>query len=239
MSGAALVWAANVKGLAPAEKIVLIQLAERHNKDTGRCDPRISLLVEDCEMGRSTVMRHLATLEEKGHLTRVKRGSENGGRSSSQYDLHMGVKSQIGTGVKSHGRDGGKVPFDEGLSPNPDEVKSQQRDPLYKEEPVKNLKEPFLSDFDTFWEVVPRKVAKGKARIAFKAALKKAKAPEIIDGMRRYAATRVGQDEKYTAHPATWLNGEQWADEAPQSNSQHDPEKAARLARYQKIGAKK
>ncbi len=32
MSGMALIWAANVKGLKPAAKIVLIQLADFHNK---------------------------------------------------------------------------------------------------------------------------------------------------------------------------------------------------------------
>jgi len=36
MSGMALIWAANVKGLKPAAKIVLIQLADFHNKETGQ-----------------------------------------------------------------------------------------------------------------------------------------------------------------------------------------------------------
>lgn len=39
MSGMALIWAANVKGLKPAAKIVLIQLADFHNKETGQCYP--------------------------------------------------------------------------------------------------------------------------------------------------------------------------------------------------------
>jgi phage terminase large subunit-like protein len=39
MSGMALIRAANVKGLKPAVKFVLIQLAGFHNKETGQRNP--------------------------------------------------------------------------------------------------------------------------------------------------------------------------------------------------------
>lgn len=68
--------------------------------------------------------------------------------------------------------------------------------------------------FDEFWQHVPRKVAKGDARKAFKAALKKAPLDQIMNGMECYAASVKGKDPQYIAHPATWLNGERWADEA-------------------------
>ena len=42
MSGMALIWAANVKGLKPAAKIVLIQLADFHHKETGQCNDEIA-----------------------------------------------------------------------------------------------------------------------------------------------------------------------------------------------------
>lgn len=53
MSGLALIWTANVKGLKPAAKIVLIQLAEFHNKETGQCNPSAQRLADECEMGRA------------------------------------------------------------------------------------------------------------------------------------------------------------------------------------------
>jgi len=34
-----------------------------------------------------------------------------------------------------------------------------------------------------------------------------------MDGARRYAEARAGQDPQYTAHPATWLNAGRWDDE--------------------------
>ena len=111
MSGIALIWAANVKGLKPAAKVVLIQLADFHNKETGQCNPSTQRLADDCEMGRSTLFRHMETLEQKGLLKRQSRGDGMGGRGSNQYRLNLDIvlgssanhkeKSQIGTGGKS------------------------------------------------------------------------------------------------------------------------------------------
>jgi hypothetical protein len=67
--------------------------------------------------------------------------------------------------------------------------------------------------FEEWWKIYPRKVAKGAARKAYASALKKATAEQLKAGAGRYAAERAGQDERYTKHPATWLNGECWADE--------------------------
>lgn len=85
--------------------------------------------------------------------------------------------------------------------------------------------------FAEFWEAYPRHVAKGMARKAWRSALKRAAAAEMIAGARRYADD-PGRTPQYTKHPATWLNGDCWADEpspAPAggrgqpSNVWHDP----------------
>jgi hypothetical protein len=64
--------------------------------------------------------------------------------------------------------------------------------------------------FDDFWASYPRKVQKPDARKAWKAALKKATASEIIDALKAYP---FGDDKTFIAYPATWLNKESWADE--------------------------
>lgn len=69
-----------------------------------------------------------------------------------------------------------------------------------------------LPNFDDFWDKCPRKIAKGAARKAYKAALMKATPKEIIFGMERYARSCVGKDPKFICHPSTWLNQERWAD---------------------------
>ena len=91
MSGIALVWASNVKGLKPNTKIVLVQLADFHNKETGQCNPSAQRLADECEMDRATVFRHLKKLEELGLVTRHSRGDGSGGRSSNQYELHLDI----------------------------------------------------------------------------------------------------------------------------------------------------
>lgn len=91
MSGIALIWAANVKGLKPAAKVVLIQLADFHNKESGRCDPSAQRLADECEMNRATVFRHLTELEKRGLVTRHSKGDGMGGRGSNQYELHLDV----------------------------------------------------------------------------------------------------------------------------------------------------
>ncbi len=73
MSHKATNWAIQQRGLAPACKLLLWQLADRHNADTGRCDPSQDRLAEDCEMSRATVNRHLKKLESAGLIRRVPR----------------------------------------------------------------------------------------------------------------------------------------------------------------------
>ena len=106
MSGLALIWAANVKGLKPAAKIVLIQLADFHNKETGQCNPSAQWLVDECKMGRATLFRHMTTLEECGLVTRHARGDGDGGRGSNQYELHLDIT--LGRSLRSKG--GGSDP---------------------------------------------------------------------------------------------------------------------------------
>ncbi|AEI96332.1 helix-turn-helix domain-containing protein [Roseobacter litoralis] len=104
MSGMALIWAANVKGLKPAAKIVLIQLADFHNKETGHCNPSAQRLADECEMGRATLFRHMTTLEECGLVTRHARGDGDGGRGSNQYELHVDIT--LGPSARPKGGDG-------------------------------------------------------------------------------------------------------------------------------------
>ena len=101
MSGMALIWAANVKGLKPTAKIVLIQLADFHNKETGQCNPSAQRLADECEMGRATLFCHMTTLKECGLVTRHACG--DGGRGSNQYELHL----DITLGPSAHPKGGG------------------------------------------------------------------------------------------------------------------------------------
>lgn len=77
------------KGLKPAAKIVLYWLADHHNGETGACFPSLNTLANECEMQRSTVVRHLDALEEMGLIERIERTRPNGSRTSTAYKLSI------------------------------------------------------------------------------------------------------------------------------------------------------
>jgi hypothetical protein len=69
--------------------------------------------------------------------------------------------------------------------------------------------------FERFWAVYPKHVAKDAARRAFAKAIKRVDLETLIAGAQRYAVARRGQEDRYTKHPGTWLNGGCWEDEPP------------------------
>jgi len=77
-----------------------------------------------------------------------------------------------------------------------------------------SVKPDFETEFEQqFWPIFPRRAGKGQALKAFKAARKRVELSLILDGARRYADERRGENPEYTKHPATWLNGQCWTDE--------------------------
>jgi hypothetical protein len=69
------------------------------------------------------------------------------------------------------------------------------------------------NSFEIFWEVYPRKVAKGAARKAWR----KASPPlEIVLDTLDWQIVSDGWTKdggKFIPHPATWINQERWLDE--------------------------
>ncbi|WP_342643466.1 hypothetical protein [Rhodoligotrophos ferricapiens] len=67
--------------------------------------------------------------------------------------------------------------------------------------------------FAEFIEAYPLQIELGRAREAFEAAVAAGAEPDaIIEGARRYALERKGQDPKFTRYPAKWLAGQGWLD---------------------------
>jgi hypothetical protein len=68
------------------------------------------------------------------------------------------------------------------------------------------------NEFEIFWNIYPRKVAKKAAELAFARAAKHTPVAIILSGAARYAKD-PNRVEAYTAHAATWLNAHRWSDE--------------------------
>jgi biotin operon repressor len=89
------------------------------------------------------------------------------------------------------------------------------------------------AEFDLFWNVYPRKVAKKAAELAFNRAAKHTPVAMILSGAARYAKD-PNRVEAYTAHPATWLNGHRWLDGALPEREKTTEEKKAEELRKSK-----
>ena len=187
------------KGLKPAAKIVLYWLADHHNGETGMCFPSLKTLAKECEMDVATVKRHLVNLEQSGLIERNRRQRENGSQTSTQYSLHLA----------------------EPLAQNAPPPSAKCATPLAQKHTPLNLGNNNLGNepskindhFEDFWAAYPRKVAKGNARKAFAAAMKKATIEEISAGLNKQLAALSKKERQYIPHASTWLNGERWNDE--------------------------
>jgi len=79
------------------------------------------------------------------------------------------------------------------------------------------------SRFGNFWAVCPKKVGKGKSQTLFDRACRETSPDLLIAAMQRYAASRAGEDQQFTKHPATWLSQKCWEDEGtgpPQASAE-------------------
>lgn len=74
--------------------------------------------------------------------------------------------------------------------------------------------------FAEWWATYPKRVARGRAWTAYQKAAKAAPPETLLEGARRYAAEREGQEARFTKHPATWLNDQCWLDEPTQAPAQ-------------------
>jgi uncharacterized protein YdaU (DUF1376 family) len=79
-----------------------------------------------------------------------------------------------------------------------------------EEEEDKDISKKSL--FVEFWNEYPLKVGKGAAIKAFEKAIRTTDADIIIKGAQRYKLD-PNRVQGYTAHAATWLNGQRWLDE--------------------------
>jgi len=69
------------------------------------------------------------------------------------------------------------------------------------------------TDFAPFWTAYPRKTAKPAALKAWRAAKDRPPLAELLAALERHKASRQWADPQFVPHPATWINGQRWADE--------------------------
>ena len=72
----------------------------------------------------------------------------------------------------------------------------------------------YSEDFESVWAIYPRRINKGGAFRSFQTTMRRgATVEQLLTATRNYAAERIGKDESYTLHGATFFGpNERWRD---------------------------
>ena len=186
--------------ISPAAVRVYCVLHRHADNDTAKCIPSRKHIASKARLGLSSVDRAIDELVRIKALIVQHRKSENGDPTSNEYTVIVNRPLSTQNRPPIENEQTGLFKSDNLIKANLNE--SQESNTSSKDD-----------GFDDFWKMYPRKDGKGRARIAWRSALTKARKEEILAGLNIYATLRRGQDPHYTALPASWLNAERWADE--------------------------
>lgn len=227
MSVKALTWAFD-QPISATDKVVLLALAD-HASDRGECWPSVSLLMQRAYVGERTVQRALQSLEDGGFIIRERRQRENGSDTSNLYRLMLtkvsqGVSAEVsvdqrksgGVNLAPHPKSGGEgvtgtggegvtqTGGEGGLHDTPRTVIKN-----HQEEPSSISSD---ADFEEFWAAYPKRPnnPRKKAMAAYRKARKNVSQKQLLTAVALYAAYMAGEDPKFVAMAATWLNDERW-----------------------------
>ena len=181
----------------PLAKLLLIALADRADKETNQCWPSYARLCQDTEMSMATITRKLSYLEEHSFIYRTKRKN-----TSTLYTLRVSTTDAHVERSDTHTEHSSTLPV--------------SIEPINDNLPMKPTNRIIVMNefnFDDFWHVYPRKIAKNAARRAYDSALKKVTADEILSAVKIFSANSRSTEKQYIPHPSTWLNGERWLDD--------------------------
>lgn len=225
MSHRATIWAIRQRGLKPAAKILLWHLADRHNSETGRCDPSQDCLAADCEMSRASVKRHLLDLEAAGFIQRIRRFDPRTHRQESTFyrlvldDDSSALPSEVVSEVQNEPR------AEAQNRPEPWLKSASSRgsncDTNLGSEPGKNPRARAAGRtaatgtgrFLEFLQVYPPTPhgSEGSAMRAFRQLVTDGTDPEdLIAAAGRYRSERDGQAQNFTKAAANFLRDGDW-----------------------------
>jgi hypothetical protein len=210
--------------LSPMTRLVGVRLGLHFNCKTGRCDPSYATLAAEVAISERSAIRAVSSLKAQGWIAVKQRG---GGYRTYSNNFTLQTPNDEVTGESPHKSDvvtqqsgWGDRPVIYGVTQeSPKKRREERREEQGYISPSRRAAQARATDddngFDEFWRVYPRKVARGAAAKAYGRVLRKGQASEaeLLAGAHRYASERAGQEQKFTKHPANWLDGECWRDE--------------------------
>ena len=188
MSFTAMAWGVKQNTNSSISKLVLLMICNYAN-EKGEAYPSQEHLAKLCQCSRISVTRHIKELQKSNYISIRK--EKNGAYGFNLYILNMGYVSE-------------------------------SNKPLVSERYLIGIREihntqdkQITSNFDKFWEKVPRKIAKKKVRTLYNNLISKKEVTEkqLIDGMTRYAESVKNTSTAFQVHPSTWLSQGRWEDD--------------------------
>lgn len=189
--------------LPTVEKMVLLVIADHANDEGTQAYPAQVTIARKASISVRTVQRAVNSLVARGYI----RLSKHSGGSADCRDDRRPHLYQINLNVLRGDNLTGRTDVADGATLTTPTGR-QSRPMNHPLEPSK--KHP--DQFDIFWNTYPRKVAKAAALKAWEKAVKCESPEVIIEGARRYADD-PNREDRFTAHPTTWLNAHRWGDE--------------------------
>lgn len=227
--------AMNIKVGNPLRKLVLIKLADNAN-DNGECWPSYQHVADQCEVSRSTVKSHIRALEEMGLLKREFRRKGELNQSNVFYltlDNAQQIQPESGGAGAARGGAGAARGGGAGAAPRT----------YHSFEPVKEPKNIMFEHVRTkcekssdrheetdkafeeiFWCAGMRKAGKKNAASAFRTQFRewrkttRGTASEFATMLAEDIACRNGKQFGFDRLlPSSYLNGQRWNDEKPET----------------------
>lgn len=179
-------------------------------------DYSIAGLVAICKENETAVKSTLTELKEFGYLvvTKKKPNETESGRFEYEYNIYE--QPQVKQAEEKQEVE--NLPIEYQGVENQGQLNTNQSST--KKESIKKLNtENISAEFETLWELYPRKLGRPKALKSYEKARKRKKNPvtfeQVKKGIENYRAEikAKGTAKEYIKHGSTWFNGECWNDE--------------------------
>ena len=240
MSMELMVKAMKIRVGNPLRKLVLIKLADNAS-DQGECWPSYQHIADQCEISKRSVMNHIAALCESGLVKKVTRKGEKG-NSSNIYLLHLdGAGDSLGGSANNSLSGAANSPGSAGVAPGGSAGDSPRTSHSF--EPVNEPKNIMFEHVRTecektpdrheetdkafeeiFWCAGMRKAGKKNAASAFRTQFRewrkttRGTASEFATMLAEDIACRNGKQFGFDRLlPSSYLNGQRWNDEKPET----------------------
>lgn len=212
--------AMNIKVGNPLRKLVLIKLADNAN-DNGECWPSYQHVADQCEVSRSTVKSHIRALEEMGLLKREFRRKGELNQSNVFYltlDNAQQIQPESGGAGAAPRTYHSFEPVNEPKNIKFERVRTKcEKSSDRHEETDKAFEE-------IFWCAGMRKAGKKNAASAFRTQFRewrkttRGTASEFATMLAEDIACRLGKQFGFDRLlPSSYLNGQRWNDEKPET----------------------